>query len=245
MRVGSAAVSDPPAASLPPQDYPWVQRPTSGMLLEGELLDLTDEPGRLHEAAADHFELATRTPVVAVGSNASPVVLREKFSRAGVPASLPWTAATATDLAVGHSAHISGPGYVPAAPWHRQDAISDVVLAWLSTAQVRALDATEPNYVRVRLGTDRYPLATASGHRLPEYHVYRSRWGLLAEGEPLPLLSQSALVRWLNERLPGDPLPTEAPRAAAVLAEESVREAFPVRARAAGLVTADGLLPSS
>ena len=244
--VVSDTVSDQPPAALHPHEYPWVERTSSGMLLAGDLVDLTDNPDEVHHRAAAHFDLSTRTPVVALGSNASPVVMREKFTRAGVTASLPWTAAVATGLAVGHSAHVSARGYVPAAPWHRVGAECEVVLAWLSREQVRALDATEPNYTRVQLGAERYPLYTATGHRLDRYHVYRSRWGVLADGRgPLTLLDQGSLVRWLNERIPGDPLPEEAQRAADVLASDPHRGSFPARARTAGIVAPDGLRPDA
>jgi hypothetical protein len=121
--------------------------------------------------------------VAAVGSNASPAVLARKLSslREG------WVALEPADLAgvqVGHSAHVSAGGYVPAAPY-RWPGTAAVVVGWFDDRQLALLDATEPNYVRRRLELG--------------VEVYVSRWGVVAlEGRPVPLMGQAELLHLLR-----------------------------------------------
>lgn len=76
----------------------------------------------------------------------------------------PWELA---GVLVGHSAHVSVGGYIPAAPYAGAGS-TQVMLGWFEPAQLALLDATEPNYERRHLdaGVD----------------VYVSRWGVIAVG---------------------------------------------------------------
>lgn len=133
-------------------------------------------------------DTAGRTPVAAVGSNASPAVLVRKLAGLG-PGEVVLDVRTLRGVLVGHSAHVARAGYVPAAPY-AGDGATQVVVGWFDPQQLAALDATEPNYVRRHLdaGVD----------------VYTSRWGVVAVGgAAVPLTSQErllALVRppWLR-----------------------------------------------
>lgn len=128
-----------------------------------------------------------RRPVLAIGSNADPAQLRRKL---GSSLHVPVTAIRVNGLAVAHSAHVGPPGYVPYAPRRAPGARLDAVLLWLDDAALAALDATEPNYRRIRVpGVD--------------FQVYRSRWGLLpaAPGHgPLPAGDQAGAYRCLAAR---------------------------------------------
>lgn len=194
-----------------PWSYPGAQAATSGLLVEDEYLRLQASAGRgaghcqvvegdaslcgrlddvllrSNVAAADR-----RTWVVAVGSNASPAVMSRKFSRAGVSTVVPLLKGTASGLAVGHSAHISRYGYVPAAPFHEPGVATPVVVSLLDTSQLRALDRTEPNYLRARLSDRQIGLEVESGERPKTFCVYGSRWGLLqgAGAGPLRMTTQ-------------------------------------------------------
>jgi hypothetical protein len=159
-----------------PDDYPWADQHlrTPGVLRwdpEGFVVQpgSTDGPGR--------------TPVAAVGSNAAPAVLARKLAAlgSGWVAMEPWAL---PGLQVGHSAHVSVHGYVPAAPYVGAGTARTVV-GWFDDEQLALLDASEPNYLRRRLdaGVD----------------VYASRWGVVAvHGVPVPLTGQAELLRLLR-----------------------------------------------
>src|ERR1035438_9340912 len=60
--------------------------------------------------------LARRTPILSVGSNASPAQIRRKMANAGLRLVVPITRVQVHGLVAGVSAHVSKPGYVPATP---------------------------------------------------------------------------------------------------------------------------------
>lgn len=132
--------------------------------------------------------------VLAVGSNASRSVMRRKFERYGITSAVSFLRARVSGLRVGHSAHVSAPGYIPAAPVVEPGAQTDLVASLLDPAGLAALDATEPNYVRHELSAERFPLeldlglpaaggAGRAGRRAVvrprSFSVYLSRHGVL------------------------------------------------------------------
>ena len=129
-----------------------------------------------------------RTPVLSVGSNASPAQLRRKLASAGLRTVVPMTAVRAHGLAVGVSAHVSTPGYVPATPVADPAAVSDLWVLWLDADAVRALDATEPNYQRMSVPS-RYPIRLTSGVTVPGCRMYVSRHGCLLAPAVPPAIS--------------------------------------------------------
>ncbi|USQ75507.1 hypothetical protein [Ornithinimicrobium cryptoxanthini] len=179
---------------LHPSGYPWAERVRVGMLRQDAFVE-----GEL----SDHLQ--ERVPVVAVGSNAAPSVLVRKLGGL-LETGLPVGSGIVDGLHIGHSAHVSARGYVAAAP-ARGDLTQPVTLCWFDAAQLAVLDATEPNYRRVRLpGGMPCRLVTADGAGGPLVQgaqVYESVHGVLGEsGHPLPLQDQDSLLRWLAERLP-------------------------------------------
>ena len=146
---------------------------------------------------------AARTPVLAVGSNASPAQVRRKMANAGLPTQVPITAVTVRGLAVGVSAHVSRPGYLPATPVPDPAAESELWVLWLDAVALAAIDATEPNYHRVRLPAW-YPVRLTSGQVVAEGWVYVSRHGHLlnAAGQPRRLTDQATLITALLAELP-------------------------------------------
>ncbi len=164
----------------------------------GPPLDGGRAGGTLDDAlrAAGGAELAGRAAVVAVGSNAAPGQVRHKLRAAGVPALVPMAPVTVGGLAAGVSAHISRPGYVGAAPF-AAPVVSTLAVCWLDEAQLAAVDATEPNYHRVPLAPDAFPVALADGTVLPRPWLYVGRHGLLAPGGggPRRCGDQRALLR--------------------------------------------------
>lgn len=179
-----------------PGDYPWpadhVREPC---VLRWDGADVRIEPGTV--------DVRGRTPVAAVGSNASPLVLARKLAAlpSGLVALRPQRL---RGVRVGHSAHVSAGGYVPAAPYAGDGAV-DAVVGWFDAEQLALVDATEPNY-------DRRALTSGT-------QVYVSRWGVVAvDGRPLPLLGQAELLARLRP-------PALRGRASADLADPAVRAA--------------------
>lgn len=205
-----SASSDAPARPDAPEDYPWVGPSVSSALLLGTgVVDL--EPARevqvpseeLAQALVDTAAieqaleqegappLSERTLVVAVGSNQTPRTIARKYRRSGreLPVTTPFVRCTVRDLAVGHVAHVAALGYVPAAPYRAVGERMELVATWFDDEQLAVVDATEPNYDRLRLPAARFPVHLATGERPEHFDVYASRWGVLAleDGAPIPL----------------------------------------------------------
>ncbi len=144
-----------------------------------------------------------RTPVLSVGSNASPAQIRRKMANAGLRAVVPITGVKVHGMTVGVSAHVSRPGYVPATPVSDPAAVSDMWVLWLDPEALGALDATEPNYHRVRLSSC-YAVDLRPGQPAPGCSVYVSRHGHLINqaGEPRTLTDQATLITGLLAEVP-------------------------------------------
>jgi hypothetical protein len=208
-------------------------------------LDGTDGPD-LQKLSLDRYlrdaggsPVASLVPVLAVGSNASPAQLRRKLATAGLPTLVPITAVRVSGLAVGVSAHVSRPGYLPATPVPDDSAVSDLWVVWLDAAALAAIDATEPNYERIRLPA-RYPVRLTTGQPVRQGWVYLSRHGYLINeaGEPRRLTDQATLISALLAGIPAlRTLSGTSPqewieRTHDPGARDAIREAF----RSAGLV---------
>lgn len=181
----------------------WMVRPEPRPVDQAGSASGPDRPldSRLREAG--HPPAADRTPVLAVGSNASPAQLRRKMANAALPTQIPVTAVTVRGLTVGVSAHVSRPGYLPATPVPDPAAESQLWVLWLDAAALDAVDATEPNYHRVQLPA-RCPVRLASGPPVTGGWVYLSRHGHLlnASGRPRRLTDQATLITALLTELP-------------------------------------------
>lgn len=198
---------------LDPLSYPGRPVPGPSLLLGEELLTLrpVDGPVGRWRTEPDGAELdavlresgsagvADRLPVLAVGSNASPGQMRHKLLAAGLPVALPMVPVTAGGIGIGVSGHISVFGYVSASPYAEPGCGSAPVVCWLDPDQLTAVDATEPNYRRVLLPADRFPVTLPGGTPLPEPWLYVNRHGVLAlDGRtPRPGGEQRALLREL------------------------------------------------
>lgn len=167
--------------------------PSAGVDAPSEDLDeaLVDTGAIEHALAAEGVApLVERTLVVAVGSNQTPQTIARKYRRSGrdIALTTPFVRCTVHDLAVGHVAHTAAPGYVPAAPYRAVGERMELVATWFDQEQLAVVDETEPNYDRVRLSTDDFPLTLATGERPVQFDVYASRWGVISqEQQPIPL----------------------------------------------------------
>jgi hypothetical protein len=177
-----------------PWDYPGTTATCSGVLEDGRF-----SPRR----GAELLEaFASRTLVVAVGSNASPAVMHRKLSRHRVRGPVPLVAATLTGCGVGHSAHVSRPGFVAAAPFLHAGGVTPVYVTLLDEEQLGCVDLSEPNYVRRRVPRGGCALQTEGGTRPAAFDLYDGRWGVLGPpGETVaPFGSQVALHALLRAR---------------------------------------------
>jgi hypothetical protein len=200
-----------PAAE--PLSYPGVLPQAHGLLVDGCYLRLIpsgrrEVGGWLVEAEEGRVELdvllgehgrpgtGERYPVLSVGSNAAPAQLRRKFEGQGVEALVPMVKSRVAGIVPGMSAHVSRYGYVPATCVRAPGQQVELFVAWLDEDELRAVDATEPNYDRVLLAGDHFPVLLPSGERLQACSAYISKWGCLArpDGELWPLVSQRDLL---------------------------------------------------
>lgn len=197
------------APTAAPEEYPWVGPAVrSALLLADGVVDLDPAGGvevpseelgvplvdraAIEQALAAEgaAPLAERTLVLAVGSNQTPRTIARKYARArrSVPVTTPFVRCTVRDLAVGHVPRVAAPGYVPAAPYRAEGERMELVATWFDQEQLAVVDATEPNYHRLRLDAADCPVVLATGQEPDHVDVYASRWGVLArDGVPIPL----------------------------------------------------------
>lgn len=181
-------------------------RPVSGGSPEYWLTEPEDTPATL-VSILEQLEsppVSARIPVIAVGSNAAPSQMLRKLTRRSVRPVLPMTLADISGIAAGVSAHVSAPGYIPAVPVEAPGEVARLFVLWLDSEQLKALDATEPNYWRRELPADQFPVQLVSGHSIPKCFIYVGRHGCLVnrEGLPLRLTSQRALIENLLTESP-------------------------------------------
>ena len=165
------------AQRLAPEEYPWAPTDRQGVLVGAAFTpsEAIDTDLRTIGTAP----LSDRHAVIAVGSNASPEVMHRKLSRHGVDGPLPMTIRLISGIGVGHSAHVSLPGYIATAPYRCSHCRHRLVVLHLDGEQLDAVDATEPNYDRVRHD---------------DAWLYASRWQVLAiRGVPITARTQPAL----------------------------------------------------
>ncbi|MCX4587104.1 hypothetical protein [Streptomyces sp. NBC_01481] len=199
MRRGRPA----PVPLVEPLSYPGRPATAPSLLIGGELLPLHVRRMRLgdwyveRQARQESLDEALlglgravtghRHPVIAVGSNASPEQVRHKLTRLGVPATLPMVPVRVRGLVVGCSGHISSPGYVARAPYADPDGDTVLVVSWLDSAQLEAIDSTElANYRRAILPGDVFEMTMPSGERLGGAYIYFSAHGVLADPDGMP-----------------------------------------------------------
>ncbi|MEO5877994.1 MAG: hypothetical protein ABIS86_11820 [Streptosporangiaceae bacterium] len=248
------------APSSSPLSYPGLVPAESGLLVDDLYLRLIPGRsvplGRWEVMDADFLPLDTvlaglgrppiseRRPVVCVGSNAAPAQMYAKLTRRSIRPVLPMVRAEVQGIRPGVSAHVSRPGYLPATPVADPDVTSALVVVWLDEAQLAAVEETEPNYRRLVLPAEAFPVRLPSGLPLTDPGCYASRHGCLvaATGVPRALKDQEALIEELLADVPGlrrlcGITPQEW---LARTAAENVREAVRVRFRDAGVVLDQG-----
>lgn len=179
--------------------YPWV-RPAGSYLLgadgEVELLAALGEPQR--ERLIERFAArgGERLPLLAIGSNAAPEVLRRKFAHFPAPDDRTVLAVHGRlhGFDVGYAAQPALYGALPATIFPSPGTAVAAMLLWVTPAQFTQLTWSELSYRLGRLRT-RFDVDDA-GERFDEVLVYVSRWGALCvDGAPLALAAVPAQGR--------------------------------------------------
>ncbi|WP_425444611.1 hypothetical protein [Streptomyces phaeoluteigriseus] len=154
--------------------YPGVWPAESGLLDGDRLLPL------------DRLTFPDRTPVLAVGSNACPAQLRHKMAGFALTSPIPMVRTRVTGIDVGVSAHVSILGYVSASPVHAPGVTRELFVIWLDAEQLAVVDATEPNFDRVRLPEPSVRVEPDDGGTLSGVFAYVNRHGVLHNGAGVP-----------------------------------------------------------
>lgn len=204
------------AFDLPPFDdgfyeravtYPW-SRPTGSYALDGEtVLPLT--PRSAETVGGD---LASRVPLLAIGSNGAPSTLVRKFAH--LPRedqNLLVVAGHLHGYDVGPAARVTPYGSLPATPFASPGTAVRSSVLWVTAAQLTALTWSELSYFVGWLGPvdfepDETPAATGTPP-VTQALLYASRWGTLTDGEAplalhaLPARGRTAAARTQTELL--------------------------------------------
>lgn len=133
-------------------------------------------------------------------------------------------------FAVGHSAHVSARGYIPATPVPAPGHRLVTAAAWLDATALDALDATEPNYDRRTVTTPDHLFQ----HEGSDFSMYFSRHGALADPDtstPLAFGTQQTVIDWLYHRLTDDRLAGTATDVCARLADPAVARSITAQMR--------------
>lgn len=191
-----------------PTLYPWARPESSGLLvdkdyystpyLEDYFGDSEVFPNLTVDEVLEHHDLdpiSRRYLIVSVGANASPEAMLDKMSLLTKgPTVIPFTEITIENLAVGYAGYVTYRGYIPATPYHHDGAKTTLWASYLDYEQLAILDATEPNYFRLKVSTRDYPAVMASGERIDTFYLYDSYRGVLSvDGEVIPFDTQVAL----------------------------------------------------
>lgn len=232
---------------IPPRDYsdelfatgvgyPWPRPDGSFVLSEGEGRMLSDlDPDQRIELIDDFTGPASaRTPMLAIGSNASPEGLWRKFGHFDHPADRTLLAIKGKihDFDIGATAELALYGALPATIFPSPGTRVDAMTVWLTDAQLTQLAWAEIPYWIGRLDT-RFEFEPAVADLGPAGFeralVFVNRFGtfspdghpvalasIAAEGRSVPALSQIELLERTAELTFGP----------GVSAEELVRRAF-------------------
>lgn len=169
----------------------------------------------------DDWRSGERAPVLAIGANAAPRRLAQKFL--GPHEAVPVTRAALHDHAVVFSAHYSSYGSLPATIWPWPGALTQVFVTWLDATQLERMHQSEGVGSRYRVSqVERVELKTRGHEGNERAEAYISTAGALApRGQPIRLAelralncplearSQPAMLREMYRFLaPGEPYQT-------------------------------------
>jgi hypothetical protein len=160
------------------RDYPY-HLPERSYVWRGE----RDDP--LHIDPFDPALTEGRTPVLAVGSNQSPVQLARKYGL-GSHHVVPVERGRLRDFDIVYAAHISSYGAVPSMLQCAPGVEVTLFVTWLDDAQLAIMHATEGNYHFAEI--DKVSLRLEGGRERKTVYLYVARLGhYVHDGAPVSL----------------------------------------------------------
>jgi hypothetical protein len=179
------------------RDYPYFVPDRSYMWQAGQ-------PDAMAVTAFDPALAEGRTPVLAVGSNQSPLQLARKYGGDGDHA-IPVQRATLRDFDVVYASHISTYGAVPAMLQRAPGVAVTLFVTWLDEPQLDIMHATEGNYHFAEIAE--IDLALEGGGRRDSVYLYVAQLGhLVRDGAATGLRAVPAHGRKNGESTTADML---------------------------------------
>ncbi|NKB66666.1 MAG: hypothetical protein GKR89_06360 [Candidatus Latescibacteria bacterium] len=133
--------------------------------------------------------LAQRFPVLAIGSNAYPRQLYDKFHGAGIEDSLPSFGARLHACQIAYCPYVAGKGYVPATPRYQANWQAIVWLQLLTPEQLALIRASESDYHLVQLDPACSLIVEDSGETIPDSYLFWHPEILAWPNAPTPVLA--------------------------------------------------------
>lgn len=196
-----------------PLRYPGARPETAVLVTEDEVIPLTASGNSIGDFIAESDPaqrrvgtilvsmnqpaITKRTPVVAIGSNASPAQLRHKALTDNFTLPVPVMRGTMRGASVGYAPFISRFGYFPATIVLSPEAQADVSVLFLTDDQLVAMDATEVGYRHLTLDNVLVSVQLSNGAEIHDARLYVAAGGFLADEEPLALGDQAELLEML------------------------------------------------
>ena len=182
-----AAEPDDRAAIRLALEYPYARHPVHYWFEDGNVGTPADIEAARHR----------RLPVVAYGSNASPLQIARKFAGRPCGDALFVEPVTLKDWDVIYAARITRYGAIPARLDRAEGCSAAVHVTWLTDAQLKWMDQTEgTHYRRAKLGAAE--VVDSRGNAVKQAHAYlRGGAPLLVDGAPAALAAISTSGRRL------------------------------------------------
>jgi hypothetical protein len=178
--------------------YPW-ERPAHSYVLHDDVVELLNElPAERREAGLRRF-LIDRTPLLAIGSNSAPDVLRRKFAHFADQDDRDALVITGWlhEFDVGASAHIALYGALPATIFPSPGTAVRTSILWLTEPQFTQLVWSELSYSIGTLQT--HFAADEPGFDVDEVVVFVSRFGAFCV-EDAPVAMAAVPANWRTAR---------------------------------------------
>jgi hypothetical protein len=174
--------------------YPW-ERPGGSYRLMSSETELLEQmsPAERDQAISEHSGGGDRVPLLAIGSNCSPDVLRRKFAHFGAERDRALLALTGRlhDFDVGFAAQPALYGSLPATLFSSPGTAVSATILWVTAAQFTQLAWSELSYRLGRLQT-RFEV-DEGGAAFEEVLVFVSRFGAFGtDGEPIAMAAVPA-----------------------------------------------------
>lgn len=164
-------------------------------------------------------------PVIAIGSNAAPSQLRNKFEAESTQLVVPSIRARITGYRVGFTSFLAPAGYLPATIFPEVGATTATTVQFVSRAQLRAIDATESPWYR-RVWVDDAQILLETGERIPGAYAYVAHHGVIGDARG-PFIFGTADAGLIEpEDITARRLPTQERALRALLEDEVCREAW-------------------